>query len=1518
MVTRLSGTAQNHASSGNDDEEGIIRCICGFDDDDGWTINCDKCSVWQHLACFGYKDEDKDKLPEIWLCDLCHPRKLNKERARQIQVQIRRQRPKEAAGENMDNTTGRRRGGPQRSPRKRKDSRILTAEGFKSKDKEDRLKAKGGGIRKDRDVGPTHRRRQPDKVQGGSGNVNAVAAGGQRDKTSRQRHSSGGSGPVRPDPPPRFPPKIAEETEEHELTNAADCFEEEYEGRVDGFAHLSVSRFGTGEVEAAISRFCDGFSGVDKMGTEIVGAEDVVLVPTESLESAVLRCVVDPITPLPESNIQKYGLFATADIDGQQLVCDIKGILQRRGTVEQAGLQVSDRMVQSGGNPAPPFVFPHPAPETRFKDGDWLVVDARNSGARDGRFVRSWCGGDKAVADRCNAIFKTVVVQDRKRKRSDLEEESAGEVENPPLLLNERFLLTIYSSRRISAGEEVVVRRFDWLGYPCICEDDEECLLAKAITDHDRWIKEGEQSKGSRVDLSDISDDELSADELGDEISEDTPMNDSFREQQSSPVTEQAQPAVALSNPQAPLSREERKLQKDLARFALMEKQEELKKNRAFAKGLKRGRTRSGQEEEGTGGEKEGRKKRKDVEGGDSASSMVVEERDTVMKVEPQESKPAIFDPVRVPKGGKRAWLKAYMEQCAANRAAKAAMPPPPPRLNTQLSNPSSTSATPVTPATPAGPRKVSLREMMARRGLTIPGTPTLATSSSSSSFPLPTPADGSANSTPGTKEYPFPAVAKDLFPLDERKSDLATGIKEKQETGVGEERKIVENVQHKQSAGHAAGEVVTVERVVVGSSEATASFASTSITVSAESTTITTASTESKGQVGAKNEAVSPGTISSSSQPSTHFPAPMKFPSYGLADIFGGRTTSALPRSPPQLPMATEMISPTRSPDADARVRVTSSVDLPDAGEDEQLPVVKPQRALANREIPPYSRDSRVRSRSPPIPLRLNEPSASPPRRSRSPIGHSPRRSPPPLPNVPAPPHHSKAYVPPPPPAPPAPPAPSFYGSNVSSGERPPYPPFVPSSHQPYPPYGKYYNPHQGPPPRDRPIHDRPPPPGYPPYHQRHPRFPPPPPRDFYAKSAPGASMYDRDWDRDRDRERDREREDVERSRYPVPHHRGPPMHGMSGRDRDRDMDRNRDRDGGWERDGGEGRRRDWYDKREDQREGRERSVDAERDERDAEKEKWGNRAGWRRWSDRSPEARERSPTRPVNSLNGGPSPRTALYTPGATRSVDSDSSDEDARRPPASRGPRTPRTPPAAPQRERSYSPTADGLSPSPPPRRRFDDEAELRPDQGQGQGRVHVIHLDPDLHHNPQFLGRVHNLALEGGRNPAVDRCHPLFPRRGPGRVRVPGLGRGPGRVAPGQVRALAQDERPYLLRGLHPHGVRYLIPQRGDPCLPGEVSSATEKMSTHLATISAQVALTTLERVATTMGETGLTGITIVITVATVTISLAPEEATSHGYMDGAAPPPHALPRPPNAATLTRGLLIERVVNQGMPG
>ncbi|KAL9559568.1 hypothetical protein MBANPS3_000353 [Mucor bainieri] len=56
-------------------DTGLIRCVCPSTEDDGFTIQCERCLVWQHAFCVHITHAN---IPEHYLCDQCLQRKRPK------------------------------------------------------------------------------------------------------------------------------------------------------------------------------------------------------------------------------------------------------------------------------------------------------------------------------------------------------------------------------------------------------------------------------------------------------------------------------------------------------------------------------------------------------------------------------------------------------------------------------------------------------------------------------------------------------------------------------------------------------------------------------------------------------------------------------------------------------------------------------------------------------------------------------------------------------------------------------------------------------------------------------------------------------------------------------------------------------------------------------------------------------------------------------------------------------------------------------------------------------------------------------------------------------------------------------------------------------------------------------------------------------------------------------------------------------------------------------------------------
>jgi len=75
----LDGTIEEEESS-------VIKCICGYQEDDGSTVLCEKCDTWQHIVCYY---DNATRVPDVHECTDCHPRPVDARGAAEKQRQRR-------------------------------------------------------------------------------------------------------------------------------------------------------------------------------------------------------------------------------------------------------------------------------------------------------------------------------------------------------------------------------------------------------------------------------------------------------------------------------------------------------------------------------------------------------------------------------------------------------------------------------------------------------------------------------------------------------------------------------------------------------------------------------------------------------------------------------------------------------------------------------------------------------------------------------------------------------------------------------------------------------------------------------------------------------------------------------------------------------------------------------------------------------------------------------------------------------------------------------------------------------------------------------------------------------------------------------------------------------------------------------------------------------------------------------------------------------------------------------------
>lgn len=104
------------STSEEEDDEDIIDCICDSTEDDGFTIQCEKCDIWQHAKCYHIK---KKNIPDHFVCDRCIIKK-----------------PPQQPPQPQAQSSRRRHNSPDSSAEKRKKKTLVKREDKKNSDEE--------------------------------------------------------------------------------------------------------------------------------------------------------------------------------------------------------------------------------------------------------------------------------------------------------------------------------------------------------------------------------------------------------------------------------------------------------------------------------------------------------------------------------------------------------------------------------------------------------------------------------------------------------------------------------------------------------------------------------------------------------------------------------------------------------------------------------------------------------------------------------------------------------------------------------------------------------------------------------------------------------------------------------------------------------------------------------------------------------------------------------------------------------------------------------------------------------------------------------------------------------------------------------------------------------------------------------------------------------------------------------------------------------------------------------------
>ncbi|KAF9435278.1 hypothetical protein BGZ76_006575 [Entomortierella beljakovae] len=438
--THIDNEDEESGDNEEDDEDaGIIRCICNYTDDDGFTIQCERCFVWQHAVCVGIVQSN---VPDEYLCELCSPRPVDRKRANEIQRRGNIERKKEKSPSRRKPSVGRPRkqfGHSEQSPTPTSSSLNTKenglhhnpvingpANGYQGKSSSGLVDVNG---KKVKSTGTTNNSSKPSPQYPQSQTPTPTTSSSQPYHSTQKNKSSGqGNGS-------RISSSAIEEDDVDMESDSQDEVQDSYQSefspvetnivaskavqelfrqviaqfRQAQSRKRSLSLTSSVKLELVASNPCgsggnnsnnnnnsnvttlSNFDGMDtssnsqsSLATSSAHPNadplNVVSMERESLARPLMKTAVKHVlssSKLSHSPASQYGLFAESNISAGRFMMEFKG------EVSLKSLYMADPINQYSILAAPkPFVLFHPQLN--------LVVDARRSG-NDARFVRRSC-----------------------------------------------------------------------------------------------------------------------------------------------------------------------------------------------------------------------------------------------------------------------------------------------------------------------------------------------------------------------------------------------------------------------------------------------------------------------------------------------------------------------------------------------------------------------------------------------------------------------------------------------------------------------------------------------------------------------------------------------------------------------------------------------------------------------------------------------------------------------------------------------------------------------------------------------------------------------------------------------------------------------------------------------------------------------------------------------------------------------------------------------------------------------